>query len=61
VKVICDETNNTSETIARGELHVNFMPETVADILTLMGVNGVASVALMQELGRRLRESAPKK
>lgn len=36
MKIVCDGTNNTAETLARGELHVSFLPETPLDIAALV-------------------------
>ena len=36
MKIVCDPTNNTAETLARGELHVSFQAETPLDIAALV-------------------------
>ncbi len=36
MKIVCDATNNTADTIAKGELHVSFEPETPLDIAALV-------------------------
>lgn len=36
MKIVCDATNNTPETIANGELHARFVPETPLDIAALV-------------------------
>lgn len=36
MKIVCDTTNNTPDTLAKGELHVSFVPETPLDIAALV-------------------------
>lgn len=36
MKIVCDATNNTDETLARGELHVSFQAATPLDIAALV-------------------------